>query len=199
MDAAADYTDVRRALANANLPAYVSYVVRSRAGFDAVQADDTTTIVVRTRDGKVVAGKPPKINIESGGDAYGNDVVQHGPFKPECYAAKSATLTTFEAQPVEAIALEALCHEKHVGEHSGDADFSILYADPATHRPIAVLGQNDEQFVTARLDERFAVTGGFVMPTRFTVKIVGSGPMFWLNVDAAQSYSNYRFLSQAPD
>jgi len=197
MDAAADYAAVRRALTNANLPAYVSYVVRSHAGFDAIHGDDTTTIVVRTSDGKIISGKPPKIEVASGHE-YGSDVVRHGPFDPACYQASSATLTTFESHAVEAIALRAVCHEKHDTDHSDDTEFTTLYADPVTHRPLAVVGADSEQFVNVHLDERFVVASGFVLPATFTVKIAGSGPMFWLNVDARVSFSDYRFMSALP-
>jgi len=46
--------------------------------------------------------------------------------------------------------------------------------------------------------ERFVFTGGYVLPESFSVKVAGSGPMFWLNIDGRISYSDYRFLSQQP-
>ncbi len=197
MDAAADYADVKRALSNPNLPAYVSYVIQSHAGFDAVHGDDRTTIVVRTSDGKIVSGKPPKIDIGSNGD-YNTDVVRRGPFDVSCYTPESASLTTFEAHPAEAIALRPVCAKSDGGGHDNDTEFRVLYADPATHRPIAVVGHSAEKFITADLDERFTMADDFVVPSSFAVKIAGSGPMFWLNVDATQTYSDYRFLTHRP-
>lgn len=203
MDAAADYADVKRLLSNPRLPAYVSYVIHSHAGFDAVHGDAATTIVVRTSDGKIVSGKPPKIDVDSNGDNNTN-VVRHGPFDAACYLPESATLSTFEARPAEAIELRSICAKKdggghdHDNDHDNDTDFRVLYADPATHRPIAAVGHTAEKYVTADVDEHFTVADSFVVPSRLTVKIAGSGPMFWLNVDATQTFSDYRFLTHQP-
>jgi hypothetical protein len=197
LDADADYADVKRALSNPNLPAYVSYVIHSHAGFDAVHSDDQTTIVVRTSDGKIVLGKPPKLDVGSNGD-YNTDVVRRGPFDVSCYTPESASLTTFEAHPAEAIALHSVCAKGDGNRHDNDTEFRVLYADPATHRPIAVIGHTAEKYITADLDERFTVADAFVVPSRFAIKIAGSGPMFWLNVDATQTYSGYRFLARQP-
>jgi hypothetical protein len=193
-------------MANMHLPAYVTYRVESHAGFDAIKGDETTVIVVRTSDGKIVRGRPPNVQINADsatgteskptGKAGGN-VILDRPFKPECYRASAAAQQTFDAQPAEAIQLEAICHDKDDTDRD-DTDFTTLYADPSTHRPIAVVGERDQQYVKAHIDERFVVAGGYVMPASFTVKVQGSGPMFWLDVDAHQSYSDYKFSAEQP-
>jgi hypothetical protein len=198
MDASADYAAVGRALSNQNFPPYVSYLVRTHAGFDAIAGDDSSTIVVRTSDGTIVSGKKPKINV-GGMPGLSADAIRHGPFDAACYRAESAQLTTFESMPAEAIALRPLCATRDGSDHEDDDTmFSRLYADPRTHRPIAVIGEKNERYVKAHVDERFVLTDGFVVPSSFNVKVVGSGPMFWLNVDARQAYSEFRFLSHWP-
>ncbi len=191
MDAAADYQTASRLLSSP-LPAYVSYVVDSVSGFDALRMHDTTKIVVRLSDGQIVAGRKPKMQISTG-RSYDGDVLRHGPFMPACYAPTGATLTTFEARPAEAIALRPVCREKSA-DRSDDTDFGTLYVDPASHEPLAVTGANDERYVTARLAEHFTQAAGHVVPADFHVKVAGSGPMFWLNVDARETFSEYRFM-----
>lgn len=44
----------------------------------------------------------------------------------------------------------------------------------------------------------FRSIDGFVVPTQFAVRVVGSGPMFWLNIDAGETYSRFRFSSTPP-
>jgi hypothetical protein len=205
MDAAADYADFRRALTSDHLPAYVSYVVRSHAGFDAVGGDDTAKVVVRTSDGKVVAGTPPKISINGDGNVSG-ELLRRGPFEPACYVPTSATSTMYDGQPAEAIGLRSVCESKTSDDdgdgrsavHSKDTVFSMLYVDPATSRPIAVVGSTSEKYVQVHIEEHFTVAGGHVVPLRFSVKVAGSGPMFWLNVDARSAYSGYHFSAQPP-
>ena len=202
MDATADYAQVVRALTATNMPAYVAYALHSAAGFDALHSHETTAIVVRTKDGKIVKGTPPKLQIDSGKN-YAGDILRHPPFDPTCYRASAATRATFELQEVEAIALQPTCQRvKRAAadkrDHTDDADFQTLYVEPATLRPIAVVGGNSEEYVKAKLDQRFTVVSGYVVPSKFTVKVIGSGPMFWLNVDAGETLSDIRFSATPP-
>ncbi len=192
MNAAADYAAARAALGRA-LPAYVSYRVSSHVvGPMNIAHDDVTSIVVRSSDGKIVKGKPP--DIKMGADnGYANDVVRHAPFDPACYRATSAKRSIFDARPLEAISLNALCEK---GAHSGD--FDTLYVDPATREPVAVIGGNKDDGVAVVIEQRYAREQRFILPSSFDVTVKGSGLMFWLNVAAHEAYSRYTFTTTPP-
>jgi hypothetical protein len=193
MDATADFAAVKQHLTRP-LPAYVTYSVQSHAGMGPFAKTENETIVVRTSDGKIVKGKPP--NIQIGADShseYEGDVVTHPPFKPNCYDATSAREATFEGRPVEEIRLRDTCeHEKN------DGDFNRIYVDPATHEPIAALGGNTDENVVVHVTERLQRSSDYIVPTSLEVTVKGSGWMAWLDVDAYERISDYKFSSDAP-
>lgn len=189
MNAAADYA-AARAIFDRTLPAYVSYQVQSRATGFWFAKNDTTTLVVRTRDGKIIKGTPPDIKV--GADSsYDNEVVRHAPFKLSCYRATAARAATFGGRPAEALTLEATCER---GSNGGD--FDTLYLDPKTHAPLAAVGNKNDAPVTVHLEQDYARAGAFVLPSAFDVAVKGSSFMSWLNVTAHQTYTRYSFKTQ---
>jgi hypothetical protein len=187
MDAAADYSAAVRLL-QAPLPAYVSYVERSYANAYSLSKDTTQTIEVRTRDGVVVKGDPSKIKVSEDGDVAVNPVT-HPPFKAACYSARGVVLKHWSDRIVEAIALRDVCHT--ADEH--ETNFQELYVDPATHEPLAAVGDREDDHVSVLVEQRIARFDGHFMPAKVTVKIHGHGLVGFLNVTAGQEYSAYDF------
>jgi hypothetical protein len=193
MDATADYAAAKLALTR-TLPAYVSYRVVSHAGAGPFVKDEDQTIVVRTRDGEVVRGKPPSIQIGANSKAnYNRDVVDKPPFNPACYAPASARRDTFEGRSVEAFELRQTC-----GRDEDDGDFGTLFIDPQTHAPIAAIGGKTDESVAVRVVQRYTPVAGFYMPSALDVRVKGSGWMSWLDVTAFERFSDYVFSSAAP-
>ena len=196
MNATSDY-EAARAFLKPHLPAYVTYTVDSRAGFDAIKRNQTETLTVRTSDGKIVKGKEPDVKVDTG-SGNGDRATQHAPFDAACYTAKSARLTTFESRSLEAISLSGGCEtNKKEGEDS-DTDFQTLYVDPQTREPVIAIGTGNSNDVAVHLEQRFVKTQGYVMPASFHIHVKGSGLMFWLDVLADQTFSNYRFTDTIP-
>ncbi len=190
MNATADY-DAARAALTRTLPAYVSYDLTSHATGMGFVKNDASRIAVRTRDGKIVKGTPPTIKVGTD-SSYSSDVVTHAPFDLACYRATAARKATFDGRAVEALSLESTCeHDKH-------GDFDTLYLDPATHQPLAAVGNQHDDPVSARLEQRYARAGAFVLPSAFDVAVKGSSFMFWLNVTAHQTYTHYAFSNSPP-
>ena len=77
-------------------------------------------------------------------------------------------------------------------------DFSTLYVDPATHDPLAAVGQKKDDPVDVRIEQHFARTGAYVLPAQLAVRVKGSGLMFWLDVDVHLAFSAYRFSDKLP-
>jgi hypothetical protein len=192
MNAVADYAAAMRAL-NHDLPAYVSYAVHSHILAGPVNHDETVTIVVRSRDGKIVKGKPPSMQIDSD-SKYEGDVVVHPPFDAACYTATAAREATFEGVTAEALSLRDTCKTKH----DLDGDFSTLYVDPASHEPLAAAGGEDSDSVSVHVQQRFGRAGAFLLPAAFDVRVKGSGFMFWLDVTGRQTYDSYKFSDTLP-
>jgi hypothetical protein len=193
MDAAADYAAAKLALSR-TLPAYVSYRVVSHAGAGPFAKDEDQTIVVRTKDGTVVRGKPPSIQIGANSkEDYNRDVVEKPPFDPACYSPTSARQETFENRPVEALGLHETC-----SHDEDDGDFGVLFVDPQTHAPIAASGGNTDETVAVRVVQRYTAVAGFYMPSALDVSVKGSGWMSWLDVAAFEHFSDYVFSSAAP-
>jgi len=192
MDAAADYAAAVRLL-KAPLPAYVSYAERSYAGAGTFTKDATQTIVVRTLDGAVVKGKPDTIQVSTDHDVRVNPV-SHPPFDATCYAAREAHETQWEGRAVEAIDLRDMCRAKDDSE----TDFQTLYLDPATHEPLAAVGENGDEHVTVTVEERLATFAGHPLPAHLAVHIVGHGIVGFLDVRAGQDYGDYRFSDTMP-
>lgn len=192
MNATADY-DAARAAVSRTLPAYVSYTVTSHATGMGFSKDEASTIVVRSRDGKIVKGTPPSVKI--GSDAsYSDDVVNHAPFQLACYRATGARLTSFDGRPAEALSLES----NRTCEHDRHGDFDTLYLDPTTRDPLAAVGNQHDDPVSVHLEQRYARTGSFILPSAFDVMVKGSSFMFWLNVTAHQTYTRYAFSNAPP-
>jgi len=192
MDAAADYAAALRQL-TAPLPAYVTYQERSYASAGPVTKDATQTVVIRTRDGAVLKGSPQKISVSVGKDERVNPV-SRSPFNPACYAAVNARERAWNGHPVEAIALHDTCHARDEDR----TDFTDLYVDPMTHRPLVVLGDREDDQVSVALEQRYADIDGHVLPSRFTVHLVGHGIVGFLNVSGGQDYGDYRFSATMP-
>jgi hypothetical protein len=192
MDALADYA-AALALLRQHLPAYVTYVVRSRVVAGPVDHSESVKIVVRSRDGTIVKGKAPAMQIGVS-SKFQSDVVVHPPFNSACYAATSARRATFEGRPVEALALRDTC----TSDPAGEGDFGTLFVDEGSHVPLAAVGGSDEDHVVVRVEQRFARAGAYVLPAAFDVRVKGSGLMFWLDVTGHQSYDGFSFGDVPP-
>lgn len=144
MNATSDY-DAARAALGRTLPPYVSYQVTSHATGMGFAKDDTTTIVVRTRDGKIVKGTPPTVKIGAG-TSYSGDVVSQPLFDVACYRATATRRDKYDGRPAEALSLNAT----GTCEHDRHGDFDTLYLDPTTHAPLAAVGnQHDDPVAVA--------------------------------------------------
>ena len=196
MNAASDYAAAAAAL-NKPLPAYVAYTTHAHMKFDAIVRDESSNLVVRTSDGAIVKGKRPFGNVNYGGRFNANDdIVTSPPFKPACYQAKTAKSATYEGREVEAIGLHGTC--KDTGDDKSDTDFDTLYVDPRSHDPVAVVAADNSDSVAVDLIQRYARTGAYVLPSSLYIRVKGSGIMFWLDVLANMTYTNYSFSSKAP-
>jgi hypothetical protein len=196
MDATADYAAAKALLAKP-LPAYVSYTARSRAKFDAIVHDDTSDIVVRTKDGVVVKGKKgptaPYVQVgdeQSGGD---DEMITKPAFAPHCYVATTAGPQAYDGREVEAIALHDTCSKS-----KDDKDFDTLFVDPATHQPIAAVGTDNDDHVAVRLVQGYTTVHDYIVPSSLYVRVQGSGLMGWLDVLFDQRYENIRFSATEP-
>lgn len=195
MNAVADY-NAAKALLRRPLPAYVSYTARSHAKFDAILHDDTSQVVVRTKDMTVVkggsSGRPPYVQI-GGQEGGGGEAITDPAFVPRCYAATGARLDSYEGSKVEAIALREQC-----GKSKGDKDFDTLYVDPATRRTIAAVGTVKIRTspCTSCNTSRRSITN--MLPSALYVRVQGSGLMGWLDVLYDCRYENYRFSQTQP-
>ena len=191
MDAAADYAAARAALTRP-LPAYVSYTVNSHVKMDAIVKNASQQIVVRTRDGKILKGDPGGVPGNFAANT-GNEPVHDPGFKATCYAPTGIAAQKFDGQEVEAIALHGLCVK-----NQGDKDFDTLYVDPRTHEPLAAVGTSNDEHVAVRIEQRFARTADYVLPSSLHVRVQGSGLMFWLDVLVDEQYADYRFSATPP-
>jgi hypothetical protein len=196
MNADADYK-AAIAYLNRPLPAYVTYHETSHAKVDAITRDNAQTLVVRTKDGKVLRGKTSSINIGSN-DTYHDNVVVRPPFKPACYAATTAAPAVFDGRHVEAIGLRHTC-DSGSSPHARRGDFSTLYVDPRSHLPLGAVGGIRDAPVVVNLEQRYARFGAYVLPALLDVRVKGSGLMFWLDVAVRQEYSGYAFSDKAPN
>jgi hypothetical protein len=195
MDAAADYAAVK-AMLTRQLPAYVSYTVRSHVKFDAIVRDETSEVVVRTADGVIVKGKVPEsagsIHLGTGGDS-GMEPVKHPAFRAACYNATSARMQRYDGNDLEALTLRSQC-----GKNPDDKDFDTLYVDPRTREPVAAVGSSNDEHVAVRLVQQFAHAGDHTLPASLYARVQGSGLMFWLDVLVDQRYGDYRFSATPP-
>jgi hypothetical protein len=174
------------------LPAYVSYVQRGHLKMDAIEKDLGETVTVRTSDGKTIKGEPLQIYTGTQAKVEGN-VLHNTPFDGACYGPVSASAATFEGRSVEAIALKPTCTT-----NKDDENFQTLYVDPQTHDPIAVTGEKTEDAIYFRIEERFARTGEYVLPSFIMARIKGSGLLFWLDLDFHVAFTDYTFSETAP-
>jgi len=195
MNAVADY-NAAKALLRRPLPAYVSYTARSHAKFDAILHDDTSQVVVRTKDMTVVkggsSGRPPYVQV-GGQEGGGGEAITDPAFVPRCYAATGARLDSYEGSKVEAIKLREQC-----GKSKGDKDFDTLYVDPATRRPIAAVGTDQDSNVAVHLMQHFSAVHNYMLPSALYVRVQGNGLMGWLDVLYDCRYENYRFSQTQP-
>jgi hypothetical protein len=192
MSAASDYQQAVRMLAKP-LPAYVTYVQHGHAKIDAIDKTQTSEVTVRTRDGKIVKGKGLEIVVGEDKHTTGS-ILKNSPFDPACYEGVSSHPSNFDGQDASAIALKDVC--KH--DAKDDDDFSVIYVDAKTLVPLAVVGGKNDPPVDVHIEERFASTGGYVLPGTVAVRVKGSGMMLWLDVDAHMDFTNYRFSDKSP-
>jgi hypothetical protein len=195
MDAVADYA-AATALLGRPLPAYVSYTARSHAKFDAIVHDDTNEVVVRTKDRTVIRGQsaPQVPYVQIGDDKpNGNEAITDPAFVPRCYIATGARIASYEASQLEAIALRDKC-----AKSKDDKDFDTLFVDPATHRPVAAVGTQNDTHVDVHLVQKFIAVRDYVLPSSLYVRVQGSGLMGWLDVLYDCRYENYRLGASQP-
>jgi hypothetical protein len=190
MNAAADYAAASAALTK-TLPAYVSYTESAHMKFDALTRDQTTTVVLRTSDGKIVKGAPISFNpiIQS---SDGNNILTDPPFVPHCYDPIDARPATYAGQGVEAIALRSRCHDEDTN------GFDTLYVDPRSHDPVGAIASTMKQNLSLSLEERFARAGACIVPSALYAHAKGRQLMFWFDALVQVAYSNYSFSSKAP-
>jgi hypothetical protein len=192
MNADSDYARVVEILSKQTLARYVSYAHQSRVT-GLARDTEGDRIVVRTSDGKIVAG-----NASSGLDGrssyarHESNPVSKPAFDAACYRATGERLSPYgEASALE-IALVSIC------DKDPNNAFSTLYVDPHSLRPLEVKGWSFDHEQVGRvkivLDERFAVFDGRTMPAALRVDVTGSGLLFWVQVHADETYSDYQFL-----
>jgi hypothetical protein len=193
MSADSDYARVVELLTKQNLAPYVSYLASDRVTGLAHDAD-SHRIVVRTSDGKIVAGSSHlDVGTDSAPVSHNTNPVGKPAFNARCYHATSEVQSTYNGTPALAIALAPACGTAH------EYPFTTLYADAQTLRPLDVYGnvpmEDDAKSVKVSLDQSFATFDGRSMPAELHVDVKGTGFMFWLHVHVTEIYSDYRFLS----
>ncbi|HTW85948.1 MAG TPA: hypothetical protein VMD91_17895 [Candidatus Sulfotelmatobacter sp.] len=186
MNAAADYAAAAAQLTR-TLPAYVAYTDRTEGGFGPFHGGQSSKVVVHVPDGRVISGHPATVHFGTGNWREA-ELLTNPPFRPACYAPTDAQAATFDGKPAERIALRPRCR---TGED--DADFTVLYVDPNSRAPLAVVGTDDDKDVQARVEERFIAVDGYTVPAGLHVKVKGEGWMGWLDVTANVELSDYRF------
>ena len=179
MSADADYARVVATMRHA-LPAYVAYIQSARVrGMGAVES--TSRIVLRTADKKVVhGGEPGVVNIDA-------EV-----FDPECYRPTGEETTSRDGRTVVSFTLAPTCRA------AGKDPFTTLYADPVTMRPTEVTGTRESERVRVSVEEKFSTVRDWSVPASFKVDIEGSGIVFWLQIHALKTFSDYRFYASDP-
>lgn len=191
MNAAADFEAAVRMLSRP-LPAYVTYTQHAHAKIDSIVKDQTSTVTVRTSDGKIVKGKGLEIIVGSQHSTSGS-ILTNSPFDIQCYAGVSAKIAPYEGRDAEQIVLHDRC-----ARDKDSGDFTTLYVDPATHEPLGVVGGKSENPVDVHLEQRWTHAGNNYVPSTLAVMVKGSGLMFWLDVVASADFSHYSFSDKAP-
>lgn len=197
MSADTDYARILDLLSKQRLPAYVAYDTRDR--INGLGADDQRDhIVVRVRDGKIVAGSSHvSVKADSAKYAENSNPVSNPLFDAKCYRATGERRTSFKGRDVLELTLQPTCAQAHPGDHK--YPFTTMYADPRSLAPIEVTGtpssSEDSKNVTVSLDQQFTEVDGRIMPSSIKVDVSGTGIMFWLQVHVDESYANYQFLN----
>jgi hypothetical protein len=199
MSADSDYARVAAFLAQQQLAPYVSYVARDKINGFGVH-DSNGRIVVRTKDGKIVAGEQ-NLNIDVH-EAPSNTGLSSNPVsKPilatGCYRATSETAATIDGKPAIELALAPTCGS------SQNYPLTALYADPQSFRPLEVHGtvvpsDSDAKHVRIAIDQRYAAFAGRWMPSTLKVDVSGSGLLFWVQIHVNEVYSDYEFADTQP-
>ena len=188
MSASADYA-AAAAMLRKPLPAYVTFTQHTHANvFGPFMREDTETITIRTRDGKIIKGKE---SMTFSGGSHGNPISEPL-FVPSCYRATGAKPVTYEGVQVEAISLKLTCGSK---DENG---FDTMYVDTKSRTPLGVKGRVSQSDAAVQLEQRFARVGAYVLPSQIIVGVSGTGFLFWLNVAGDAQFSDYRFSSTPP-
>lgn len=192
MIADSDYGRVLDLLAHQRLPAFVSYVdaVALRGVPDEGNAHGPRRITVDTRTKTILEGTPSHIDTGRRASRDTNPVTAPA-FDPTCYRATNETRATYNGRDAVLFTLLPTC-----GSHD-DYIFSALYADAQTFAPLAATGTVSDSEggggAHADVEQRFAIFGGYVMPSLLSVNVKGTGIVFWLRVHVEESYTAYEF------
>jgi hypothetical protein len=198
MNADADYARVVELLTKQQLAPYVAYVTRDKIAGLAHDGEDGR-VVVRTSDGKIVAGKQHvDVDVDIANSSFNgldSNPVSQPVFAPRCYRATGETAATLDGSPVLKLNVAATCGSGH------EYPFTTLYVDPQTYRPLEVSGvaspgDDGSKTVTVSLDQRYAAFDGRWMPVSLNVDVTGTGIMFWLQVHLREIYSEYEFRTK---
>jgi hypothetical protein len=196
LSADADYAHIVSLLRKQQLAPYVAYLKSDHAtGMAHVQSDGR--VVVRISDGSIVSGESS--GIEAGDYHNHSNPVTHPSFDPACYRATSESSATYNDIPAIKFELSPVCRDPDSNDKDGDDyPFTTLFANPQDLRPIAVSGSfrpsDPHADVTVKLDQRYDVFDGRVLPSRLKVDVDGGGWMFWLHIHVTETYHDYQFL-----
>jgi hypothetical protein len=162
------------------LPAYVAYVQRNVVRMmGAVESE--SRIVVRTADKQVVHGHAPR-----------EVVIDKGVFDPACYRPTGEASASRNGRNVLSFALASTCNG------TDKNPFTMLYVDPVSMRPIEATAIRRNESVRVSVSETFSTVREWSLPASLKVDIEGSGLVFWLQVHALQTFSNYGFYASDP-
>lgn len=180
--AAADYDRAVHALRSQKLPAYVSYVETGYARGLAGARVAPTHITVDVATGKIVAESP------SGKDNGDATPVTKNLFNPDCYAAGTERLTTWNASQVIAIGVSSTGTCK-----DDDLFVRTIYADATSGALLGADGTVNDESMQVDLSVHYATVDGYVMPTAVDAHAHGHGWLFWARERAGARYTNYSF------
>jgi hypothetical protein len=174
-----DYARVVEVMRHA-LPAYIAYVQRNVVRVVG-EVESKSRIVVRTADKKVVHGHAP--------DAV---VIDKGVFDPACYRPTGEAAASRNGRNVVSFTLAPTCNG------TDKNPFTKLYVDPVSMRPIEATGIRRNENVRVSVSERFSTVREWSVPASLKVDIEGTGFVFWLQVHALMTFSDYGFYASDP-
>ena len=190
----ADYARAVAYLDKTRLPAYVSFIEKTAARGLGDDREAPRRLYVRMPDGVIVRGTPPgEVHVvgTNNGDSD-NPFRKERMYEPRCYTPTSETRTQLHGSPALRFALQSACTDT--------MDFTELYADPETLRPIAVDGNvadTDGSHMTTASEVRYATVGPYTVPSGLSAHAVGHGWLFWARERVEVTYTDYRFFEAA--